>query len=171
MSAKKIHPRDVTVEMWREGTFVVRNCMDDSNRCGVAGPLQYRYEVRLMCSEADLDQHGFLCDSRLINSYWNLKYSNDTPKSAPSCEQLATRGAHDLVHLMDELGVRCSGAEVRIYGGSHSGFTARWGSIPPSRDYPEPGVTCPVPRSDLGIPPEIMDRLLAVVNPLVVINA
>ena len=113
-------------EIFREGTFDFVNPTDLSNRCGITGQgLRYRYQVRLFADS--LDGRGFIIDNRAINLYWIWKYSGPEPKALPSCEEIAEQACEDFVRLAELEGVALKGCEVRLYGGTHSAVTTRWG--------------------------------------------
>jgi hypothetical protein len=134
------------LELYRAGSFRVDGVTDDSNRCGIeSGPLVFRYEVRLHCSGAGLDGRGFIIDNRLVNTYWIDKYQNDRPKVLPSCEQMSREAMADFRALCDKAGTPLLGAEIRIYGGTHSAVTDRWGKIVPSQANPISGAPAPQP--------------------------
>jgi hypothetical protein len=113
-------------EIFREGTFDFKGAVDLSNRCGITGQgMRYRYQVRLFADS--LDGRGFILDNRAINCYWHLVYSNDVPKVLPSCEVMADAGCSDFQRLARMQGVELTGCEIRIFGGTHSAVTTRWG--------------------------------------------
>lgn len=118
---------DMSLELWRQGTFRVDNPVDLLNRCGITGQgLTYRYEIRMSCRADVLDERGFALDNRILNLYWINKYQNDDPKPLPSCERMAQEAIQDFRQLCELCGVEILGLEVRIYGGSHSAVTVRW---------------------------------------------
>jgi hypothetical protein len=113
-------------EIFREGTFDFQGAQDLANRCGITGQgLRYRYQVRLFAES--LDGRGFILDNRAINCYWHLVYSNEVPKVLPSCEVMADSACADFRSLASMQGVQLTGCEVRIFGGTHSAVTSRWG--------------------------------------------
>jgi hypothetical protein len=113
-------------EIFREGAFHFVNPTDLSNRCGITGQgLTYRYQVRLFAES--LDGRGFILDNRAINLYWIWKYSSPEPKALPSCEAMAQQGCMDFVKLAKLQNVDLDGCEIRIFGGTHSAVTNRWG--------------------------------------------
>lgn len=117
-----------TQEIWRQGAFTVKNPADVTNRCGITGQgMTYRYEVRLWVPSGTLNGRGFIVDNRAINLYWVWKYGSDQPTDVPSCEEIAERACQDFVKLMAYEGVQLQGCEIRLYGGTHSAVTVRWG--------------------------------------------
>lgn len=142
------HTRVTAVELYREGTFQVRAIRQDANRCGLALGDTFRYEVRLFAPLTTLDGQGFLMDARAIEAYWQEKYSSTRPKLLPSCEQIAASAVTDFRTLCRSLGVKLSGAEVRVWGGTHSAMTARWGKVPLSAAHPQHTSALPPPRSE-----------------------
>lgn len=151
-------------EIFREGTFRFNGATDTRNRCGITGQgLVYRYQVRLFAES--LDERGFIIDNRAINLYWILKYSTPDPKVLPSCEELAEIACSDFVALARLEGVDLKGCEVRIYGGTHSAVTSRWGEgIWTTASAVDPHDTLQPAEEPLDDAPGTLTNLLLVVN-------
>lgn len=151
-------------EIFREGVFDFQGATDLSNRCGITGQgLRYRYQVRLFADS--LDGRGFILDNRAINAYWLFKYSTPEPKVLPSCEAMAEQACVDFVALAQLEGVALRGCEVRLYGGTHSAVTARWGNgVWTTATAVDPADTLVPVEEPLVDADRTLTNLLAVVN-------
>ena len=156
--------RSITRELYREGSFAVNNPVDVTDRCGIGdGPLVFRYEVRL--AARNLNGRGFILDNRLVNTYWQMKWGNPTPKTLPSCEEIAEQALQDFRAFCRLEQVELVGAEIWLYGGTYSGVAARWGKIAPAA--PRPAMSVPVPEPQVEPVPEAdpaMQHLLALLG-------
>lgn len=133
------------LELYREGQFTTGWPTEETNRCGVTGQgLTFRYEVRLFGRA--LDARGFLLDNRALNLYWQRKYA--TPGPLVSCEVMASQALADFQIIAALEGVVLAGVEVRIYGGTYSAVTARWGEGCWSQARSMPGAPCPEPLEE-----------------------
>lgn len=153
---------DYMMELWREGSFTAKGILlPSANRCGIENSTTYRYEVRLFARRVMLNKRGFILDNRAVNLYWIMKWSSDQPKELPSCEDIAAIALQDFLTLARMDGVKLQGLEVRVYGGTYSAVTARWGKVIPSNGHPAVGVPTPKPQVE-PIPDD--DRIVRILR-------
>lgn len=120
---------NITVSIYREGTFAVHWTGQNQHQCGNIGTRILGYRVRITAPNDRLDHRGFILDNQDIPEYFERVYQPCV--HFESCETVAQRAVNDLLQLF-VLGSACATQvytiDVEISGIPGSWIGAHWSS-------------------------------------------